>query len=95
MNMGEKCVRVIVHGRVQGVFFRDFTCREAKKLSLLGWVRNCSDGTVECALEGGSKDIEKMIDWLHNGSPMAVVEKVNIIEEMAKQGLSNFEVRYA
>ena len=95
MKMAKKCVRVVVHGRVQGVFFRDFTCREAGKLGLRGYVRNCPDRTVECVLEGEEQNIDKMIDWLHKGSPMAAVSRVDIREEMVKPGFSNFEVRYA
>lgn len=94
MRMGKKGVRVVVYGRVQGVFFRDFTCREAKKLALCGWVRNCSDGTVECFLEGEKKDIERMLDWLGRGSPLAKVSRVDIREEMAEQGFADFEVKY-
>lgn len=69
-------VRVQVFGRVQGVFFRDYTRRKANELGLNGWVRNCSDGSVEALLSGTETAVEQMIDWLHGGSPAAHVQRV-------------------
>lgn len=69
-------VHVQVFGRVQGVFFRDYTRKKANELGLNGWVRNCSDGSVEALLSGTEIAVEHMVDWLHRGSPAAHVQRV-------------------
>jgi acylphosphatase len=69
-------VRVRVEGRVQGVFFRDFTRREASRLGLTGWVRNLPDGAVEALLEGGEEAVAAMLTWLQTGSPRSRVDQV-------------------
>ena len=70
-------VQAIVHGRVQGVFFRAFTSRQARELSLTGYVRNLPDGkAVEVHAEGERKQLERLIDYLKTGPPGARVEKV-------------------
>ena len=55
--------RVVVRGRVQGVFFRDTCRREARFRGVTGWVRNAADGSVEAAFEGNPAAVEAMIDW--------------------------------
>jgi acylphosphatase len=74
-------VRVRVAGRVQGVWFREHTCREAERLALAGWVRNRADGTVEAVLEGEKEGVAAMLRWLERGSPQAVVREVTLGEE--------------
>jgi len=69
-------VRVRIEGRVQGVFFRDFTRREATRLGLTGWVRNLPDGAVEALLEGGDQAVAAMLTWLETGSPRSRVDVV-------------------
>ena len=69
-------VRAIVHGRVQGVFFRDFVSRQAKKLDLAGYVRNLYDGTVEVLAEGERRQLDELIGYLNIGPSAARVEKV-------------------
>jgi acylphosphatase len=73
--------RVVVHGLVQGVFFRDTCRREAKKAGVRGWVRNRPDGTVEALFEGPEDDVQRMLDWVEHGPPYARVEKVDVLEE--------------
>jgi acylphosphatase len=71
-------VRVVVSGRVQGVFFRD-TCREAARAEgLAGWVRNRGDGAVEVELEGPQPAIDRVVAWCHDGPPRAHVEHVDV-----------------
>ena len=82
-----------VTGRVQGVFFRAWTADEARTLRLGGWVRNCSDGSVEAHIEGSQDAIEEMIELIREGPPDARVEKVEI-EAVDAEGLSGFEVRH-
>lgn len=66
----------IIHGRVQGVCFRDGTQGEAVSLGLTGWVRNCDDGTVECLAQGPRAPLEKLLAWLHHGPAAAKVTQV-------------------
>ena len=61
--MGQRCVRLRIRGRVQGVFYRDSTRREAQRLGLRGWVRNRSDGSVEVVALGPLERIAALIDW--------------------------------
>ncbi len=70
-------VRVVVSGRVQGVWFRAWTEQQARALGLDGWVRNRRDGTVEAVLSGAPEVIEKMIEALWEGPPLAKVAAVD------------------
>jgi acylphosphatase len=69
-------VQAIVHGNVQGVYFRAFVSRQAVELGLTGYARNQSDGTVEVHAEGERKQLEKLISYLEVGPSVAKVEKV-------------------
>jgi acylphosphatase len=71
-------VDIIVSGIVQGVGFRANAKRLARKLGLTGWVKNFSDQTVHLSVEGNEKMITIFTDWLHKGSMLAQVEKVEI-----------------
>ena len=73
--------RVIVHGRVQGVFFRAATRERARELGVAGWVRNRSDGTVEAAFEGSVGAVEAMQLYVQHGPEWARVERVETHEE--------------
>jgi len=86
-------LQVRVTGLVQGVFFRAWARDEAQALGVSGWIRNCSDGSVEALLEGEAEAIEELIDLLREGPPGAQVEDVEI-EEADREGLSGFEVRH-
>ena len=70
-------VRLQIHGRVQGVFFRQSTLTEARALGVFGFVRNLDDGTVEAFLAGESAAVEKLIDFCRQGPPYAAVEKID------------------
>ncbi len=84
--------RVVVHGDVQGVFFRDTTQREAESAGVAGWVTNRGDGTVEAVFEGGADAVERMVAFAREGSRGAEVERVDVTDE-EPEGLSSFEVR--
>ena len=75
--------RVLVDGRVQGVFFRD-TCRhEATRAGLDGWVRNLADGRVEAVFEGEADAVQRLVDWCRVGPPRATVTGVEVhVEEL-------------
>jgi acylphosphatase len=87
------CVRrrVVAGGRVQGVFFRDATRREAQRRGVSGSAANTPDGTVECVFEGPAEAVEAMIAFVRGGPGRASVESVDVTEE-EPQGLSGFSV---
>jgi acylphosphatase len=73
--------RVLVSGRVQGVWFRDSCRRAARSAGVAGWVRNCSDGRVEAVFEGDPDAVLTMVNWARIGPPGAAVVDVDIIDE--------------
>lgn len=84
--------RVIVHGRVQGVWFRESTRQAAEEAGVAGWVRNLHDGTVEAVFEGDGTAVRKLVGWCGVGPSGATVEQVVELEERP-EGLNGFEVR--
>ena len=84
--------RVVVHGRVQGVFFRDTARREASRHGVSGWVRNTPDGTVEAVFEGDRGNVERMVGFAEEGPPEAQVERVDTFDEEV-EGLEGFSTR--
>ena len=85
-------VALRIKGRVQGVFFRDSARREASRLGLTGWVRNCPDGDVEAVAEGDSKSVREFVSWCQKGPRYARVEDVEVTESPATNEFSNFRV---
>ena len=85
---------VVIHGQVQGVFFRMNTARAAKRLEIMGWVRNRRDGAVEALFEGEKKQVEAIIQWCHKGDPPADVSKVDVHWEEAQDEFSTFDITY-
>ncbi len=86
--------RVIVEGRVQGVFFRAHTQEEAYVLGLKGWVKNRRDGRVEAVFEGDKEKIERMIQWCHRGPAGARVTGVQITWEDYQGEFDDFSITY-
>ena len=84
--------RVTVHGRVQGVFFRDSLRRRADSHHVAGWARNRSDGAVEAVFEGRTDDVQQLLDFAGTGPRQAEVESVDVREE-EPEGLTGFEIR--
>ena len=84
--------RVVVHGRVQGVFFRDTARRMAQSRGLGGWVRNTPEGTVEAVFEGEPEAVESMVRWCGEGPRGALVERVEATAE-EPEGLTDFRIR--
>jgi acylphosphatase len=84
--------RIVAHGRVQGVFFRDSTRRLAQSRGVSGWVRNREDGAVEAVFEGESEAVESMVDAVRRGPGRASVERVEVSTE-TPEGLDGFEIR--
>lgn len=87
-------IHAFISGRVQGVFFRDFTRRWAKTLGLTGWVRNVFDGRVEVVAEGSEEALQTLVEKLKEGPPAAVVEKVDVNWEEYKAEFTDFTIRF-
>jgi acylphosphatase len=87
---GMKTLHLMIHGRVQGVFFRNSMQSEAQYLAISGWVRNRSDGTVEAVVHGESAAVDAMVRWAHRGPEMAHVERVDVYP--TDGDYSNFEI---
>lgn len=86
------CIRCLVSGRVQGVYYRASTRREAELLGLTGWVRNLPDGRVELVAMGEERALRRLRDWLWQGPPNAQVTEVRC-ESAEHAPLPRFEVR--
>ncbi len=84
--------RVVADGRVQGVFFRDTTRREAERRGVAGWVTNRGDGSVEAVFEGEAAAVEALVSFCRAGPGRASVESLDVSEE-EPEGLEGFEVR--
>jgi acylphosphatase len=84
--------RVVVRGRVQGVFFRDTIRRHAREAGVSGWVRNRPDGAVEAVFEGDAGAVEEMVALSRQGPPQADVHEVECFDEEV-EGASGFAVR--
>lgn len=82
----------MVHGRVQGVFFRGTTQERARVLGVDGWVRNRPDGTVEAVFEGPERAVEEMVAFCRRGPEWARVTDVEVSDE-APEGLHGFAIR--
>jgi len=83
--------RVIVTGRVQGVWFRGQTQEQAESLGVAGWVRNLPDGSVEAVFEGANEAVAAVVKWCWDGPPHASVENVAERSE-TPEGLTGFRV---
>jgi acylphosphatase len=84
--------RVVVHGRVQGVFFRDSARERARAHGVSGWISNRRDGTVEAVFEGERTAVARLVRFSGIGPPGASVDRVEVFDE-EPEGLSGFEVR--
>ena len=85
---------IFISGHVQGVFFRSDTKRIAEKYGVTGWVKNLSDGRVECLFEGEKEDLDKTIGFCKQGPPSAHVTDIEINWEKWKDEFVSFQIRY-
>ncbi|MEC3911297.1 acylphosphatase [Sphingobium sp. CR2-8] len=83
---------LMIHGRVQGVWYRASTVETARGLGLTGWVRNRADGSVEALVEGAADAIDRFIALAHEGPPAAKVDRIDV-DVAAAEGLGTFEKR--
>lgn len=87
--MKTQCLRI--HGRVQGVWYRESMRREAGRLNVAGWVRNAPDGSVEAVVQGSAAAVDALIQWARSGPPLARVERIELDEAHGR--FSGFEKR--
>lgn len=83
---------LVIHGHVQGVFYRNWMVTTARRLGITGWVRNRMDGMVEAFIEGSPDAVSDMLRLAHQGPPAAKVDQI-MAEDSEGQGFSNFEKR--
>ena len=86
--------RVVASGRVQGVFFRESTRREAERRGVAGWARNRADGTVEAVFEGEPDAVERLVGFVRSGPGHAEVDHVDVAAE-EPEGLRGFNTGHA
>jgi acylphosphatase len=91
--MGDIRVRVVVEGRVQGVYYRDSCRREAQRLGVRGWVRNRPDRSVEVVAEGPRARVEELLTWCRQGPPRATVTRIAVSDEIPA-GERSFRIEY-
>lgn len=90
----QKCLHLIIKGRVQGVFYRASARDTAVRLGLKGWVRNMLDGSVEALFEGDEEALGEMLKWCRNGPPGAYVSKIEENWEEYTGEFNRFDIRY-
>ncbi|TAH52762.1 MAG: acylphosphatase [Betaproteobacteria bacterium] len=92
-NAGEVVARrLVIHGRVQGVWYRASAQSEATRLGLRGWVRNRLDGSVEALVIGTSALIDRFVEWAYDGPPKAQVTRIDLTVAVAEP-VEGFEQR--
>lgn len=84
---------IIIHGKVQGVWYRQSTKNVAERLGLTGWVRNLPDRTVEACIVGERERVEKLISWCQQGPPAANVTNIDVEWQDAPEQIDSFQVR--
>jgi len=86
-------VHLRISGRVQGVYYRASMLQEAQQSGLIGWVRNCSDGSVEAVAEGSKAKLDALIAWCHQGPEGARVTNVDAQWQNPKNSFVGFAIR--
>ena len=84
---------LVVHGRVQGVGYRDAAVQAAYTLGVTGWVRNRSEGTVEAHVQGEGGAVERFVEWCRRGPPLARVSRVDAGDAALDESLRDFAWR--
>ncbi|MBI3855521.1 MAG: acylphosphatase [Planctomycetes bacterium] len=87
-------VHLFISGTVQGVSFRASTQEEARRRSIVGWVRNLEDGRVEALAQGTKDKVDELVAWCRKGPPAAKVDKVEVSGREVGDEFRTFEVRY-
>ncbi len=87
------CRRLLISGRVQGVWYRGSMQNEAEKLGVTGWVKNRPDGRVEALVEGTTAAVETIVEWCWQGPPAAHIDHVDVSVDQP-HGLRDFDIGY-
>lgn len=82
---------LLITGHVQGVWYRESMCQEAARLGVTGWVRNCTDGTVEALVSGTPEAVDALTEWARRGPPLARVE--SLAASLAEGEFTSFDKR--
>lgn len=90
--MAKNRAHVFVSGRVQGVFFRQNTKRQAERLGVTGWVRNLADGRVEAVFEGEEQAVKQLVEYCHHGPSSAEVTNADLTWEPYREEFVGFEI---
>ena len=88
-----RSIRLLISGRVQGVYFRMFAQKKAKQLGVKGYAKNLADGRVEIVAEADNSSIEQLIEWSYKGPITARVDVVEISEWPIDEQFTTFEIR--
>ena len=91
MSEARRTLRLVAHGRVQGVWFREGMRQEAQRLGVAGWVRNRSDGTVEAVVQGSPAAVEAIVAWARRGPEAAEVARLDVAEAPGEGAHAAFE----
>ena len=89
--MSQVSLHLVIHGRVQGVFFRESMRQQAVQLNINGWAENRDDGTVEAMIQGSAESVSAMLDWVQRGPPLAKVTRVD--QKAASGEWTAFDIR--
>ena len=89
--MNRVSLHLVIHGRVQGVFFRESMRQQAVQLNINGWAQNRADGTVEAVIQGGAESVSKLLEWAQRGPPLAKVTRID--QDAASGDWLTFEIR--
>ncbi len=88
------CAKVLISGRVQGVFFRMETKQAAERFDITGWVKNRNDGTVEALFEGQKENIDQILKWCEKGPPLSKVNHVGLTHQKYSGQFKTFKITY-
>ena len=91
---GKKRVHVTINGRVQGVCYRLETQKAARRLGVVGWVRNLPDGRVEGVFEGDAGAVDQLVKWCRRGPSLALVSDLELDHQDYRGEFSGFEIRF-
>ena len=89
--MSHVTLHLVIHGRVQGVFFRESMRQQAVQLNVNGWAQNRADGTVEAVIQGSTESVSKLLEWAQRGPPLAKVMRIE--QDTASGEWATFEIR--
>lgn len=88
--MSTQTLHLVIHGRVQGVFFRESMRQQAVQLNVNGWAQNRADGTVEAVIQGSAESVNKLLEWAQQGPPFAKVTRID--QDVANGEWTTFEI---